>query len=121
MKNEENDIKTLLCPNCNIPEDTATANSREDSTLIIVKSHSIPINFQGFVFYSVICFKCKNLTLIAIDPNNQNYYRYVETNKATEGAISVAKNTAEVLKIEGVSKKLESFFKWKTFSNKWVE
>jgi hypothetical protein len=25
MRNEEHDIKTLLCPNCNIPEDAATA------------------------------------------------------------------------------------------------
>ena len=113
MSNEEKDIKTLLCPICNIPEDTATTNSREDSTLIYVKSFYEPINFQGLEFYQVFCFKCKNITLISLDPKNSNFYRHVETEKATDSDISRAKNTADVLKIEGVSKKLESFFKWK--------
>ena len=47
-KNEQHDIKNLFCPKCNILEDTATANTRESSTLVIVKSHSGPLNFQGF-------------------------------------------------------------------------
>jgi len=110
-KHEEHDAKNISCHKCNIPEDAATLNYRKDSTLVVVRAIvEPPFNFQGYEFCSVICFNCKNLTLIAIDPNNQKFYRYVETNRATEGDISVAKNIAEVLKIEGVSKKLESFF-----------
>ena len=108
-KNEEHDIKTISCYNCNIPEDAETINSRKDSTLVIVKSHSGPLNFQGFEFYSVICFKCKNLTLIAIDPKNPNFYRYVEINKVTESDISVAIMTANALGEDDLKKKLETF------------
>ena len=108
-KENEQDLKTLLCPNCRIPEDTATANSRVDSTLVYVKSLYIPINLQNLIFYKVICFKCKNITLISIDPKNQGFYRYVETEKVTELDISTTKRIAETLKIEGVSKRLDSF------------
>ena len=109
-KNEQHDIKNLFCPKCNILEDTATANTRESSTLVIVKSHSGPLNFQGFEFYSIICFKCKNITLIAIDPKNETYFRFVETNKATELDISTAKMTARALGDSKVNERLDIFF-----------
>ena len=108
-KENEQDLKTLLCPICKIPEDTATTNSREDSTLVFVKSLYTPINLQDLIFYKIICFKCKNITLISIDPKNQGLYRYVETEKATELDIRTTKRVAESLKIEDVSKKLDSF------------
>jgi len=109
-KNEQHDIKNLFCPKCNILEDTATANTRESSTLVIVKSHSGPLNFQEFEFYSIICFKCKNITLIAIDPKNETYFRFVETNKATELDISTAKMTARALGDSKVNERLDNFF-----------
>ena len=56
-KSQQHDIKNLFCPKCNILEDTATVNTRESSSLVIVKSHSGPINFQGYEFYSIICIK----------------------------------------------------------------
>jgi hypothetical protein len=108
--NTEQDLKVMYCPNCNIPEDTATINTRKNSTMVIVKSHAGPMNFQGFQFYSVICFKCKNLTLIAIDPKNENYFRYVETNKVTETDITVASMSARALNQPEVCKRLETFF-----------
>ena len=55
-KENEQDLKTLLCPICKIPEDTATTNSREDSTLVFVKSLYTPINLQDLIFYKIIYF-----------------------------------------------------------------
>ncbi len=109
-KNEQYDIKNLFCPKCNILEDTATVNTRESSTLVIVKSHSGPLNFQGYEFYSIICFKCKNITLIAIDPKNEKFFRFVEINKATELDISTAKMTTRALGDTKTNERLDKFF-----------
>ena len=109
-KNEQYNIKNLFCPKCNILEDTATVNTRESSTLVIVKSHSGPLNFQGYEFYSIICFKCKNITLIAIDPKNEKFFRFVEINKATELDISTAKMTTRALGDTKTNERLDKFF-----------
>ena len=109
-KNEQYDIKNLFCPKCNILEDTATVNTRESSTLVIVKSNSGPLNFQGYEFYSIICFKCKNITLIAIDPKNEKFFRFVEINKATELDISTAKMTTRALGDTKTNERLDKFF-----------
>ena len=109
-KNEQYDIKNLFCPKCNILEDTATVNTRESSTLVIVKSHSGPLNFQGYEFYSIICFKCKNITLIAIDPKNEKFFRFVEINKATELDISTAKMITRALGDTKTNERLDKFF-----------
>ena len=109
-KNEQYNIKNLFCPKCNILEDTATVNTRESSTLVIVKSNSGPLNFQGYEFYSIICFKCKNITLIAIDPKNEKFFRFVEINKATELDISTAKMTTRALGDTKTNERLDKFF-----------
>ena len=109
-KNEQYNIKNLFCPKCNILEDTATVNTRESSTLVIVKSNSGPLNFQGYEFYSIICFKCKNITLIAIDPKNEKFFRFVEINKATELDISTAKMTSRALGDTKTNERLDKFF-----------
>ena len=109
-KHEEHDAKNISCYKCNIPEDSATLNYRKDSTLVVVRSIlEPPFNFQGYEFCSVICFNCKNLTLIAIDPKKPNFYRYVEINKATEADIHIAKVTVNELGENEVTKKLDSF------------
>lgn len=110
IKNEQYNIKNLFCPKCNILEDTATVNTRESSTLVIVKSNSGPLNFQGYEFYSIICFKCKNITLIAIDPKNEKFFRFVEINKATELDISTAKMTTRALGDTKTNERLDKFF-----------
>ncbi len=109
-KNEQYNIKNLFCPKCNILEDTATVNTRESSTLVIVKSNSGPLNFQGYEFYSIICFKCKNITLIAIDPKNEKFFRFVEINKATELDISTAKMITRALGDTKTNERLDKFF-----------
>ena len=109
-KDEGHDIKTISCYNCNIPEDSETMNSRADSTLGITKSFSGPLNFQGYDFFSVICFKCKHLTLIAIDPKNPNFYKYVDINKITKTDVVAAITSARGLGQDDLKKRLETTF-----------
>ena len=109
-KDDGHDIKTISCYNCKIPEISETMNSRADSTLGIVKSYFGPLNFQGYEFFSVICFKCKHLTLIAIDPKNPSFYKYVEINKITKTDVVAAITSAGALGQNELKKRLETTF-----------
>ncbi len=111
-KDEGNDIKTIACYNCNIPEDSATMNTRSDSTLGIVKAFFVGLNFEGYDFFSVICFKCKHLTRIAVHPKNPNFYRYVDINEITKTDIVEAITSARGLQQNDLLKRLESTFNY---------
>ena len=111
-KDEGNDIKTIACYNCNIPEDSATMNTRSDSTLGIVKSFFVGLNFEGYDFFSVICFKCKHLTRIAVHPKNPNFYRYVDINEITKTDIVEAVTSAGGLQQNDLKKRLETTFNY---------
>ena len=111
MSTEKHDLKTLICPKCKIPEETLDMHERENCTLMIYKRNFPDVrSSDGFEVYPVICFKCKNVTEIAIDPANKNIYEYVITREATDVDISMAHMDARVFKLDIVKKKLNNTF-----------
>ena len=109
-KDDGHDIKTISCYNCKIPEISEIMNSRADSTLGIVKAFFVGLNFEGYDFFSIICFKCKHLTRIAVHPKNPNFYKYVDIKEITKNDIIEAITSARGLQQNDLLKRLETTF-----------
>jgi len=111
MNNEKHDLKTLICPKCKIPEETLDMHERENCSLMIYKRNFPDVSSStGFEVYPFICFECKNVTEIAIDPANKNIYEYVITREATDVDVAMAHTDANVFKLDIVKKKLDKAF-----------
>ena len=107
MTKEQYDLKNIICPNCKIPEDSETINKRENSTMMLFQQQFKPLDLEGYDFYSIICFKCEDLTVIAVHPSNKKFYQYVETRKIIEADITEAKIVTRVFKVENLDQKLD--------------
>ena len=107
MNEKEYDLKILICPVCKIPEETLDMHEREDCTLMIYKRSAPDIrSSDGFEIFPILCFKCKNVTEIAINPLKKDLYQYGNTREVTKADIGAAYVETSLFKLDILKKKL---------------